>query len=251
MRALHPLGLGALDVHGHAAAVEREQLAQALDRVAHDVAAAVVGVVVGDERAGEAQAVGGEQVDAARRRRTRGRSTTASPVSRSPTRYTKFTIWRASGSSRAKSAPDRSWRKYERSSLSFQLTTAACRIDPIAATNAPGSFALADDDRRAADRRRGSSGGAYHSKPSPSMASTTDCGGVGGGHERTLVRRRARCRAGPRSRCRSARAAPASPRRRCRGGRRPSPRSTRTARTCSRSTRPRWRSGRAHRGSTR
>src|SRR5580698_1616438 len=45
-----------------------------------------------------------------------GSTTTASPVSRSPMRYTKLTIWRAMTSPRAKSRPESSCRKYRRSS---------------------------------------------------------------------------------------------------------------------------------------
>ena len=44
-------------------AVEREQLGDALDRPAAEVTAHVIGVVVRDEHVGEAQAVGGDDVD--------------------------------------------------------------------------------------------------------------------------------------------------------------------------------------------
>src|ERR1019366_5284658 len=50
-----------------------------------------------------------------------GSTMTASPVARSPMRYTKFTIWRAIWSPRAKSRPDRSWRKYNRWSSTVSL----------------------------------------------------------------------------------------------------------------------------------
>ena len=70
--ALHPFCFRSLHVHRDRAALEREQLAQALDRVAHDVAAAVVGVVVRREHAAQAEAVGGEDVEQLVRRRRRG-----------------------------------------------------------------------------------------------------------------------------------------------------------------------------------
>src|ERR1039457_6960317 len=54
-----------------------------------------------------------------------GSTTTASPVTRSPIRYTKFTIWRAIWSPRAKSRPDRSWRKYRPSSSATSLIVAS------------------------------------------------------------------------------------------------------------------------------
>ena len=72
--ALHPLRLGALHVHGDRAVVGASSSRRPSMRVAHDVAAAVVGVVVRRQRTGEAEAVGVEHLASARRRRTRDRS---------------------------------------------------------------------------------------------------------------------------------------------------------------------------------
>ena len=62
-RALHPLGFGALHMYRDRATVEGEELPQSLDRVPHDVAATVIGVVVRRQDAGEAEAVGREDVE--------------------------------------------------------------------------------------------------------------------------------------------------------------------------------------------
>ena len=109
---------------------------------------------------------------------------------------------------------------------------------PITSTNAPGSLRLADDDVVL-----GTTAGEVRWRV---VLEPVALDGVDDRLARRRRRartgpgtRRDRCRAGPRSRCRSGPGARASPRRRCRGGRRPSSRSTRTARTCSRSTRPR------------
>ncbi len=61
--ALDPRRLGPLHVERRRHVVHGEELARALDRVAHEVAADVIGVVVGDERAGDAHAVGRRGLD--------------------------------------------------------------------------------------------------------------------------------------------------------------------------------------------
>ena len=69
--ALHPLGLVALNVHRRAHVVTSQQVPNALDRVAHQVAAEMVGVPMGREHAGDPEPLCadqiGELVDAVRR----------------------------------------------------------------------------------------------------------------------------------------------------------------------------------------
>jgi len=65
-RAGHPLDpgrFGPLHVERRRHVVHGEELARALDRVTHEVAADVVGVVMGDERAGDAHAVSRRGLD--------------------------------------------------------------------------------------------------------------------------------------------------------------------------------------------
>ena len=61
--ALHPRRLGPLHVERRCDIVHGKELACPLDRVAHEIAADVIGVVVGDERAGDAHAVGRRGLD--------------------------------------------------------------------------------------------------------------------------------------------------------------------------------------------
>src|SRR5439155_7207972 len=61
--ALDPLSLGPLHVQLHRDVVHREELADPLDAVPHDVAADVIRVVMGAERAGQSHAVGGRHLD--------------------------------------------------------------------------------------------------------------------------------------------------------------------------------------------
>ena len=63
MTRLHAPRFFGLHVHLHVDVGEREQLGDALDRPAAEVTADVIGVVVRDEHAGEAHAVGAEDVD--------------------------------------------------------------------------------------------------------------------------------------------------------------------------------------------